>query len=127
MQHSRIPYSPSHPTAPLTVDGLVARLRRAMDDAGLDCGCREAADAAFARLDAEEDLRRRSAGLADARRMRDAIVLVLGLLGDLDDLAPDEPDRSAFGAMAGLFQDITDFAAFGAVAMRRAAGQGDAL
>lgn len=127
MQHSRIPYSPSLPAAPLTVDGLVARLRRAMDDAGLDCECREAADAALDRLDAEEELRRRSAGLADARRMRDAIVLVLGLLGDLDDLTPDEPDRSAFEAMAGLFQDIVDFAAFAAVALRRAAGQGDVL
>ena len=125
MQHSRVPYYPSLSAAPLTGDGLVARLRRAMDDAGLDCDCREAADAALDRLDVEEELARRSAGLADARRMRDAIVLVLGLLGDLDELTPDEPDRSAFGAMAGLFQDIVDFAAFGAIAARRAAGQGD--
>lgn len=127
MQHPRVPYSPTLRAAPVTVDGLVARLRRAMDDAGLDCDCREAADAALDRLDVEEDLRRRSAALGDARRMRDAIVLVLGLLGDLDDLDPDEPDRSAFGALAGLFQDITDFAAFAAVAMRQAAGRGDVL
>jgi len=127
MQHPRTPCSPFLPAAPLTMDGVVARLRRAMHDAGLDCDCRDAADAALDHLDAAESLRRRSAGIADARRMRDAIVLVLGLLGDLDELTPDEPDRSAFAAVADLFQDISDFAAFASLAAHRAAGRGEAL
>jgi hypothetical protein len=66
------------------------------------------------------------AGLADARKMRDAIVIVLALLGELDELMPDEPDRSAFHEIADLFQDVADFAAYGASAAIRAAGQGNA-
>jgi hypothetical protein len=127
MPHHRVPYFPSLPASSETVDSVVARLRQALDDAGLDCDCRNAADAALDRLDAEEDLRRRTAGLADARRMRDAIVLVLGLLGELDELTPDEPDRSAFQSVAGLFEDIADFAAFASGAANRAAGREDVL
>lgn len=127
MHPSRAPLSPSPFAAPPTADGVITRLRRAIDDAGLDCGCRDAAGAALDRLDAEEDLRRRGADLADVRRMRDAIVLLLGLLDDLDELAPDEPDRSVFQSVAGLFQDIAEFAAFAARAAGRAAAPGDVL
>ena len=124
-----------HPGGPSRNDGrfpagsehepLVQRLRRAIAEAGLDCSCREAANDMLDRAGAEEDLLRRAAGLADARRMRDAIVLVLALLGELDELMPDEPDRSAFHEIAGLFQDVADFASFGATAARRAAGGGN--
>ncbi|MCV0396743.1 MAG: hypothetical protein K5872_22440 [Rhizobiaceae bacterium] len=103
---------------------VVERLRRGIAETGLECGCREAADDMLDRVGAEDDLVRRAAGLADARKMRDAIVVVLALLGELDDLMPDEPDRSAFFEIAGLFQDVADFAAYGADAARRAAGQG---
>lgn len=73
----------------------------------------------------EEGLVRRAHGLVEARRMRDAIVLVVALLGDLDDLMPDEPDRSAFSEIAGPFRDVADFAAYGASSAIRAAGQGN--
>lgn len=106
---------------------LVQRLRRGIAEAGLDCGCREAADDMLDRVGAEEHMARRAAGLADARRMRDAIVIVLALLGELDELMPDEPDRSAFHELAGLFQDIADFALSGATAARQAAGLGNGL
>ena len=102
------------------------RLRRGIAEAGLDCGCQEAANDMLDRLGAEENLVRRASGLADARTMRDAIVIVLALLGELDDLMPDEPDRSAFHEIAGLFQDIADFASRGVAAAIRAAGQGNA-
>lgn len=105
---------------------VVERLRQGLADAGLDCGCREAANDMLDRVGAEEDLVRRASGLADARKMRDAIVVVLALLGELDELMPDEPDRSAFHEIAGLFQDVADFAACGATAALRAAGQGNA-
>lgn len=78
------------------------------------------------RVGAEEDFIRRAAGLADARRMRDAIVMVLALLEELDELTPDEPDRSAFHEIAGLFRDIADFASVGATAAQQAAGRGKA-
>lgn len=114
------------PVAPAGRETLVDRVRRGIAEAGLDCGCRTVADAVLDRVDAEEELVRRAAGLADARRMRDAIVLALGLLGELDDLMPDEPDRTAFREIADLFHDVADFAAFGAEAACRAAGAGQA-
>ncbi len=106
-------------------DTLVDRLRRGIAEAGLHCNCREAANEMLDRVDAEEDLIRRADALVDARRMRDAVVLVLALLGELDDLMPDEPDRTAFDEIAGLFTDIADFASCGADAARRAAGRGN--
>ena len=57
--------------------------------------------------------------------MRDAILVVLTLLGELDELKPGEPDRTAFHEIAGLFQDVAEFASFGAEAARRAAGGGN--
>ena len=103
---------------------VVERLRRGIAEAGLDCGCRESANDMIDRIDAEEDLIVRADGLAEARKMRDAIVMVLALLGELDELMPDEPDRTAFHEIASLFRDVADFASFGAEAARRAAGAG---
>jgi hypothetical protein len=105
---------------------LVERVRREIAEANLDCGCRETANGLLDKVGAEEDLIRRAAGLADARKMRDAILVVLTLLGELDELMPDEPDRTAFHEIACLFQDVADFASFGAEAAQRAAGRGNA-
>jgi hypothetical protein len=102
---------------------VVARLQNGIVGAGLDCSCNAAANRMLDRIDEEEYLIRRAEGLADARKMRDAIVLVLGLLGELDELGPDAPDRGAFQEIAGLFEDVADFAVFGAGAAKRAAGQ----
>lgn len=101
---------------------VVERLRQGIADAGLDCGCRETANELVDRLGAEEDLIMRSSGLAEARKMRDAILIVTALLGELDELMPDEPDRTAFHEIASLFQDVVEFASFGAEAATRAAG-----
>ncbi|MGF7162271.1 hypothetical protein FHS85_003914 [Rhodoligotrophos appendicifer] len=45
---------------------------------------------------------------------------------ELDDFMPDEPDRSAFDEIAGLFQDIADFATYGATAATLASRKGSA-
>jgi len=103
---------------------LVERLRQEISEARLDCGCGETANEMLDRIDAEDELVRRGSGLADARRMRDAIVIVLVLLGELDELMPDEPDGSAFMEIADLFEDVSGFAAVGAQAARKAAGGG---
>jgi hypothetical protein len=113
-------------TLPAGNESVVERLRRGLAGAGLDCNCREAANDVLDRAGLEEELVRRAGGLADARKMRDAIVIVLALLGELDELMPDEPHRSAFHEIAGLLQDVADFAAYGATAAIRAAGQGNA-
>jgi hypothetical protein len=104
---------------------VVERLRQGIAEAGLDCGCRETANNLVDKLSAEEDLIKRSSGLAEARRMRDAILIVTALLGELDDLMPDEPDRTAFHEIASLFQDVAEFASCGAEAATRAAGGGN--
>lgn len=103
-------------------ESVVDRLRRALAEAGLDCGCQAAAHDTLDQIEMEEDLILSANGLADARRMRDAIVIALSLLGELDELMPNEPDRTAFREIADLFQDVADFALFGAAAARRAAG-----
>lgn len=105
---------------------MVERLRRGLDETELDCACREVANVVLDRVCREEDLVRRAGALAEARAMRDGIVAVLNLLGELDDIRPDEPDRSAFYEIASLFQHIAEVAAAGEIAATRAAGKGDA-
>lgn len=116
---------PISPALPAGRETVVERLRRRLAEAPLDCGCRNVADDLLDRASAEENLVRRADGLVDARKMRDAIVIVLALLGELDELTPDEPDLSVFGEIADLFEDVTEFAALGAKAARQAAGEGN--
>lgn len=104
-------------------DSMAERIRQGMVNADLDCRCRDAAEQLLERFGREEYLLRRASGLAEARSMRDAIAAVLALLGDLDELMPDEPDASAFREMADLFRDIRDFADRGAEAARALAGE----
>lgn len=122
---SHVRRTPSHLVQPFeNMPSLVERLRRELSEARLDCGCQETANKMLDRVDAEDELVRRGSGLADARRMRDAIVIVLALLGELDELVPDEPDGSAFMEIADLFEDVSGFATVGAQAARTAAGGG---
>jgi hypothetical protein len=105
---------------------MVERLRRGLDEAELDRACREVANVMLDRVGREDDLVRRGGALADAIAMRDGIVAVLELLGELDDISHDEPDRSAFYEIASLFQHIAELAASGEIAATRAVGRGDA-
>jgi hypothetical protein len=112
---------PSELTQAISVDLLVERLRRGKSDAGLgdgDVGALRGPDA----IVVEEDIVRRADSLADARKMRDAIVIALALL---DVLVPDEPDYTAFHEIADLFQEVIGFASFGASSARRAAARGN--
>lgn len=119
------PQAPTLPIESLTRPSLVERVRERMTGAALNCQCPKAANSMLDHFGSEDDLVRRAGGLADARRMRDAIVMVLALLGELDELMPDEPDRSAFHEIADLFQDVSEFASFGMKAARQAAGGGN--
>jgi hypothetical protein len=110
-------------TQAISVDLLVERLRRGINDAGPAHGGVGALGGPDALL--EEDRVRRADSLADARKMRDAIVLALALLGKVDVLVPDDPDRKAFHEVAELFQEVIGFASFGASSARRAAGRGN--
>jgi hypothetical protein len=101
---------------------VVTRVRRGLAEAGLDCRCRETADAVLDRIGTEADRAGREAALGDARKMRDAILILLTLLGELDEITVDEPDKTSFQEIAGLFRDMADFAAHGADSALRAIG-----
>ncbi len=118
-------HSPSAEPSPAArhPDTLIGQIRRGLAEAPLDCGSHHIADAVLDRIHADEELTHRVGGLADARRMRDAILMVVALLGEIDDLTIDEPDRTVFVELADLFRDIADFAEFGTASVRRAAGQ----
>ena len=73
-------------------------------------------------FDARDVQVRQGSGLADARRMRDAIVIALALLDELDELIPNEPDGAALREIADLFEEISGFAKVGAQAARKAVG-----
>lgn len=73
-------------------------------------------------FDARDVQVRQGSGLADARRMRNAIVIALALLDELDELIPNEPDGAALRENADLFEEISGFAKVGAQAAREAFG-----
>ncbi|MBO6716697.1 MAG: hypothetical protein JJ913_01935 [Rhizobiaceae bacterium] len=113
---------PEFPRETFGEDSVVTRVRRGLAEAGLDCECRETADAILERIGKDGDRATRDAALGDARKMRDAILIVSALLGELDELTVDEPDKSVFYELAALFGDLSDFAARGAESALRAAG-----
>ncbi|MCC0056745.1 MAG: hypothetical protein H6883_11475 [Rhodobiaceae bacterium] len=94
-------------------------IRLGLAESGLDCKCQKVAQDLLDRIRSEQEMIRRTAGLADAVRMRNAIGSVLDLLDELDALLPNEPDRSAFNEIADLFEDIAELAIAGAAAARR--------
>lgn len=101
---------------------IVDRLRQGLAEAGLDCRCNERAERIF---DQVEEIRRAGA-LEEARRMRDAIAIIMVLLTELDELSVNEADSSAFGEIADLFEDLGDHASRGAVFARLlATGRGN--
>ncbi|MEX0955169.1 MAG: hypothetical protein WDZ83_08160 [Rhizobiaceae bacterium] len=102
---------------------VVTRVRRGLAEAGLDCRCEETANAVLDRIGKEGDRASREVALGEARKMRDAILILLTLLGELDEITVDEPDKTSFQEIAGLFRDMADFAAHGADSTLRAIGQ----
>ena len=93
---------------------IVDRLRQGLTEAGLDCHCSDGAERIFDQV--EE--RRRVGALEEARRMRDAIAIIMVLLTELDELTVNEADPTAFGEIADLFEDLGDHAGRGAVFAR---------
>ena len=93
---------------------IVDGLRLGLAGAGLDCRCKSQAERV---LDQVDEIRRADA-LKEARRMRDAIAVVMVLLTELDELSADESDLSAYGEIADLFEDLADHASRGAMCGR---------
>lgn len=98
---------------------LLSRLSAILTRLDIDCSCRETLNGAidrFARLEVRRIARRR---LAEARDCKDRIGAILHLLSELDQITEGESDRSVFGEMALLFDEIAASAAAGAAALRR--------
>ena len=93
---------------------VVERLRQGLADAGLDCRCKDEAGRVFEKVDEI----RRSGALEDARKMRDAIAIVMVLLTEIDELTADERDLSSFEEIACLFEDVAEYASRGAAFSR---------
>lgn len=64
------------------------------------------------------DLVHRAGALKQARKMRDSITVVMALLEELEEIAPDEVDLSSFEELACLFDDVAGFATHGACSAR---------
>lgn len=103
----------SDPTA-----GLTRRIRKLIEAAALDCACQQRVNDALLRFAAHERGRHDRRCLMAARQQRTTIAALLELLGELDDISWQEGDRSAFGELALVFDDIGRMAAEGSAAMR---------
>lgn len=106
---------------PIALEELIARFRRAIAEADPQCQCEGTAKAVLERMDRESIV----GALDEARQMLRAVLAAADLLGDLDEISADEPDKTAFLEAAHLFEDIAEFATRGAGAARRIAQRHD--
>lgn len=96
---------------------VIRRIRTVIDTVELDCECRARLDDALARFGALEQQRIRRQQLALARQHRERIKAILDFLQEVDHLMVNEPDRSVYGELALLFEEISVIATEGAAAM----------
>lgn len=97
---------------------LSERIRNLIGTLSLDCECRQRVDDALQRFVAQEQDRQDRRHLTDARRHRASIAALLDLLGELEDVSWREGDRSVFGELAHIFDDIGRLACQGSIAMQ---------
>ncbi len=100
---------------------LVDKMRLELADIDLECHCRDTLDALLEQLRGRLWRQERTQALADARTMRDRLVGFLRFLAELDDLTPEEQDRTCFQEIATTFDDMVAAARAGAEATRRIA------
>ena len=109
---------------PLTVEReedagrLTRRIRNLIGTVALDCDCRQRVNDALQRFVIQEQSRHDRRCLLDARQQRASIAALVDLLGELEDVTWQEGDRSVFGELALIFDDIGRMAVQGAAAMR---------
>jgi hypothetical protein len=108
----------SYETAGQRSDSVVRRIRHIIGSVDLDCRCRTAFEETLDRFTALEAMRQARERLHRARAARLSVAALLDLLAELDDIAPQETDRSVFEELAGIFEAIGDEAREGAGALR---------
>ena len=104
---------------------VMRRIRTVIDSVELDCECRARLDEALARFNALEQQRTLRQHLALARQHRERIKAILDFLQEVDHLMINEPDRSVYGELALLFEEVSVIATEGAAAMYSLAALGD--
>jgi hypothetical protein len=104
-------------------DRIAARIRNVISTVQLDCDCRQRLNDALDRFLEQERYRGDRRWLQEARQQRTAISAMLDLLGELEEISWLETDRTAFGEIAHIFDDVAQAAHAGARAMRTMSGE----
>lgn len=97
---------------------LTRRIRNLIGTVALDCDCRQRVNDALERFVTQEQDRLDRRHLLDARQQRASIAALVELLAELEEVSWREGDRTVFGELAHIFDDIARMAAQGSAAMR---------
>lgn len=97
---------------------LTQRIRNLISTVALDCDCRQRVNDALQRFVSQERSRHDRRFLMDARQQRASIAALVELLGELEDVSWQEGDRTVFGELAHIFDDIARMATLGSAAMQ---------
>jgi hypothetical protein len=99
---------------------FAAELLRRIIAVGHDAGAVKGDCADSDRTGTGDRARSDASGIADAKRMRDAIDVALALLDEMFELLPREPRGTVAQDMADIFHEISEIAALGENAARKA-------
>ena len=97
---------------------FVQRIRGVIGNVALDCECRQRVNDALERFAVMEQHRLDHRHLLSSRQHRATIAALIELLAELEDIGWQETDRSVFGELALLFEDVARHALSGAEDLR---------
>ncbi|MBP1883837.1 hypothetical protein [Sinorhizobium mexicanum] len=93
---------------------VISQIRRLIDGASLECGCRTRVDELLLRFESLTARQREKRILDQARRQRRRIATIMELLHELDEIGYGDADRSVLVEARLLFEDIAEAALQGA-------------
>ncbi|THK37878.1 hypothetical protein EHS39_12600 [Ensifer sp. MPMI2T] len=103
---------------------VISQIRRLIDGASLECGCRARVDDLLLRFESLTARQREKRMLDQARRQRRRIATIMELLHELDEIGYGDADRSVLVEARLLFEDIAEAALQGARLLNVAASPG---
>lgn len=101
-------------------NSFAAELLRRLAEVGREGIAVEVDDTASDRTGTVDHASSPAKNFADAKRMRDAIDVALALLDEIFELAPREPKLAVASDIAEIFREISEIAALGESAARKA-------
>ncbi|MBB4186470.1 hypothetical protein GGE07_003129 [Sinorhizobium terangae] len=93
---------------------VIGQIRRLIDGAALECGCRARVDDLLLRFESLTARQREKRMLDQVRRRRRRIATIMELLHELDEIGYGDADRSVLVEARLLFEDIAEAALQGA-------------